>query len=563
MTRYSVLYCCAICMLIISCNSANTAPSSEAIEAINLKKGDIIRCGPGSGEFGSVDFLVSASPEVKKEFDQAVAMLHSFEYEEAEKAFAKVIKDDPSCAMAYWGVAMSNFHPLWSLPNEEELNEGSKAVEVARSISNKTAREAGYVEAIGQFYDNFKTLSHKERGLKYEKAMHDIYTTYPSDKEAAIFYALALNSTADPADKSYANQRKAYEILNKLHNDEPNHPGIVHYIIHNYDNPELANIALPAARKYASIAPASAHAQHMPSHIFIRLGLWDESIKSNLASISSAKCYAESAGIKGSWDEELHGLDYLVYGYLQMGNNDLAAAQLSYLRSIQKVSADNFKVAYAYAAIPARFALENRLWKDAAKLEFLPASFPWDKFPWQKAIIHFARMMGMVHTNDIAGAAKELDNLKALRTELLNQKDDYKAKQIEVQMKSGEAWMELKKGNNAKAIELMTQAANLEDATEKHPVTPGEVLPAREMLADMWLALKEPVKALEEYEADMKRHPNRFNGLYGAGLAAERSGNIQKAETYYSKLSEIADAKAKRAELDAARVFLKSPHAKL
>lgn len=563
MTRLFLLCSGAMYVIAMSCNTAAKSPSAETIASLNLRKGEMITCGPANGNFGSVDFLVTASDGVKKDFNTAVAMLHSFEYEEAEKAFGNIISKDPSCAMAYWGVAMSNFHPLWSAPLEDELKKGSKAVEIARSIKDKTSRESQYIEAIAQVYDDWDKLDHKTRCLKYEKAMAAIYSAYPSDIEAAVFYALALDATASPTDKTYANQRKAGDILNKIQSEQPDHPGIVHYIIHNYDNPELAEIALPAARKYASLAPASAHAQHMPSHIFIRLGLWDESIRSNLASISSAQCYAQSMNLNANWDEELHGLDYLMYAYLQMGNNDLAETQLNYLKNIKKVSADNFKVAYAYAAIPARYVLENRNWKEAASLEVFPASFPWDKFPWQKAIIHFARLMGKVHTDDVGGAAKELDVLKSLQAALLNQKDEYKAKQVEVQMKAGAAWIELKKGNEEQAISLMQQSADLEDKTEKHPVTPGEVLPAREMLADMWLALQQPAKALETYEADIKRHPNRFNALYGAGLAAEKTGNVQKAEMYYTKLSQIAGSTANRPELTAARGFLKGAQAKL
>ncbi len=555
------LFCIAAYAMIAACNSANPAPSTEVIESINLKKGDAIWCGPAGGSYGSVDFLVSASDEVKSDFNEATAMLHSFEYDESEKAFARIIKKDPSVAMAYWGVAMSNLHPLWTAPTEDEFKKGVKAIEVARSVKGKSARETDYIEAMGQYFNPDKSLDHKTRCLSYEKAMKNVYDKYPDDKEAAIFYALALNTTAEPTDKSYANQRKAFEILNKIYTDNPNHPGIVHYIIHNYDNPELAELALPAARKYASVAPASAHAQHMPSHIFIRLGLWDEAAKSNIASITSAKCYAESAGINGNWDEELHGLDYLTYAYLQKGNNALAMAQWEYVKNIKKVSAQNLKVAYAYAAIPARYVLENRQWKEAANLEPSPADFPWEKFPWQKAIVHFARLMGKVHTNDIKGAESELATLHQLQQTLIDQKDQYKAKQVEVQAKAGDAWIQLKKGNNEKALALMQQAAELEDATEKHPVTPGEVLPAREMLADMYLAVNQPAKALEVYEVDMKRHPNRFNALYSAGLAAEKSGNIQKAEMYYGKLSDAAGNNKGRAELDAARGFLKGSQA--
>jgi len=526
-----LLYICTIATL-VACQSQTKAPTAEDIAAIKLKKGNLIWCGPSQGKFGSVEFMVTSKPEIKADFNQAMAMLHSFEYEESEKAFAAIIEKDPACAMAYWGVAMSNFHPLWTPPIEAEYIKGEKAIKLAQSLNNTTKREKEYINAIALVFTDWKNTPNKARYQQYEKAMQDIYTKYPDDKEAAILYALALNSTADPADKTYVNQKKAGEILNKIYVDHPEHPGIVHYIIHNYDNPALAELALPAARKYASIAPASAHAQHMPSHIFTRLGLWDEAIKSNLASVSSAKCYAESAGIKGHWDEELHGLDYLMYAYLQQGDNKNAKDQLTYLRSIDKVSDNNFKVAYSYAAIPARYALENRLWKEATNLEFFPANFPWDKFPWQKGIIHYARLMGKVNTNDIAGAGKELNELRTIQALLVNQKDEYKAKQIEVQMKTGEAWIQLKKGNNADAIALMTQAAELEDATEKHPVTPGEILPARELLGDLYLALHEPAKALEAYEADMKRHPNRLNGRKGANLAASQSGDAAKAQKY-------------------------------
>lgn len=543
MRKLISLSCIAACAIVVSCNSASQAPSSEAIEAINLKKGEAIFCGP-AGSFGSVDFLVTASPEIKKDFDEATAMLHSFEYDESEKAFARIIQKDPSIAMAYWGVAMSNFHPLWAPPTEEEFSKGVKAAELARSITNKTTRENDYIEAISQYFNPDKSLDHKARCLNYEKAMAGIYTKHPDDKEAAIFYALALNTTADPTDKTYSNQRKAFEILNKIYTANPDHPGIVHYIIHNYDNPELAELALPAARKYASVAPASAHAQHMPSHIFIRLGLWEEAAKSNIASINSAKCYAESSKINGTWDEELHGMDYLVYAYLQQGDTAKAMEQWNYLKDIKKVSAQNLKVAYAYAAIPSRYLLENRQWKEAANLEVTPAEFPWEKFPWQKAIVHFTRLMGKVHTNDLAGADRELASLQQLQQILIAQKDQYKSKQVEVQAIAGEAWIQHKKGNNRQALQLMQKAADLEDATEKHPVTPGEVLPARELLADMYLAMEQPAKALEVYEADMKRHPNRRNALYNAGLAAERSGNAQKAELYNSKLTATRGAVA-------------------
>jgi len=295
----------------------------------------------------------------------------------------------------------------------------------------------------------------------------------------------------------------------------------------------------------------------MPSHIFTRLGLWDECITSNIASTSSARCYAENAGIKGHWDEELHGLDYLVYAYLQKGENDLAKEQYDYLKTIHEVYPVSFKDAYAFAAIPARYLLENKFWKEAAGMNMHPVNFPWEKFPWQKAIIHFTRLLGSVHIGNIDSALAELKNLNTIHDTLTEQKDSYKANQVQIQIKTSEAWILFKKGNDNEALKLMKLAADMEDKTEKSPVTPGEVLPAMELLGDMLLQMNKPNEALEAYEADLKKHPNRFNGLYGAGLAAERSNNISKARLYYQQLITISSINSSRPELEAAKLFLK------
>src|SRR4030095_16955248 len=298
--------------LIISCNSNEVKSVDKNMS--ELKKGAVISCGPQEGElFGSVSFNATVPTQFQKDFNTGIALLHSFEYDEAEKMFAKVIDEAPGCAMAYWGVAMSNFHPLWMPPSTAELKKGMQVVQAARAIKNKTKRESDYIEAIAQFYEQADELDHRSRVLKFEKAMADVYRKYTDDKEAAVFYALALNAAVDPSDKTYSRQRKAFELLEPIFQEQPLHPGIAHYIIHNMDYPGLAELALPAARKYASIAPASAHAQHMPSHIFTRLGLWEESIKSDSSSVSSAQCYAEQAKLNAHWDEELHGIDYLVY----------------------------------------------------------------------------------------------------------------------------------------------------------------------------------------------------------------------------------------------------------
>ncbi len=545
-------------LLLTSCNRKSKAPSNETINAINLKRGDVVLCGPPDKEFGAVAFETSCSEKVKKDFDLAISILHSFEYDEAEKVFSKIIDEEPACAMAWWGVAMCNYHPLWAPPTQPELEKGAKAIAIARSLTQKSKRESDYIEAMALFYKDWNKSDHRSRSLQYGKAMGKIYAAYPNDKEATIFYALSLTAAADPADKSFSNQKKAYTILTALYPGQPDHPGIVHYIIHSYDYPELAALALPAAKKYAALAPSSAHAQHMPSHIFTRLGLWDDCINSNLAAASSAKCYAENAGIKGHWDEELHCMDYLVYAYLQKGDNDQAKKQWDYLKTINEVHPFNFKVAYAFASIPARYVLENKLWKDAADLKVHNENFPWQNFPWQKAIIHFARAMGSVHRGELAAAKNELMILRTIYDTLVNQKDAYKANQVQIQAGTVEAWITFKEGKNNLALTLMTAAVNMEDNTEKHPVTPGEVIPARELLGDMLMQMNKPAEALVAYEADLKKHPNRFNALYGAGSAAERSNNFEKANDYYMQLMGIANAVgSNRPELETARRFLK------
>ena len=545
-------------ILMISCKEKKTVPSKELINQLSLKKGSVISCGVSDQQFGSVDFETTCDEKAKKDFNLAVELLHSFEYDESEKVFAKIIDETPGCAMAYWGVAMCNFHPLWNPPTEAELQKGSKAIEIANSITAKSEREAAYINAIGQFYKDWNKTDHYTRCVNFEKAMEQLHTSYPNDKEAAIFYALSLDAAASPSDKTYTNQKKAGAILNALYAVEPNHPGIIHYIIHTYDYPDLAILALPAAKRYAEVAPSSAHALHMPSHIFTRLGLWDECINSNLKSTEAAKCYAESAGIKGHWDEELHGLDYLVYAYLQKGENKLAEEQVEYLKTINEVYPVDFKVAYAFAAIPSRYVLENKKWEEAAVLQIHPQNFPWNNFPWQEAIIHFTRLLGCVHTANFNVAKFELTRLNQLHDTLEKQKDLYKSKEVEIQIKTGEAWIQFASGNQFGALNTMKLAADMEDSTEKHPVTPGEVLPARELLGDMLLQLKQNENALQAYEAVLKKSPNRFNSLYGAGKAAEKSGDYQKVIFYYKQLSTIADsANSNRPELSEAKSFLK------
>ncbi|TGE21046.1 hypothetical protein [Hymenobacter metallicola] len=524
-----------------ACRQATSqAPSQAEINAIGLKQGSITMCGPASGQqLGTATFGTSCSAAVQPDFNLALTLLHSFEYDEAEKVFARVIAREPSCAMAYWGVAMCSYHPLWTPPSPAELTKGAKAIELAQRLPGKTPRETAYIQVLQAFYQDWEHVEHKVRALRLEQAMARVHAQYPQDPEATIFYALALDAAADPTDKTFVKQKKAGALLQALYPGEPNHPGILHYLIHTYDYPELARLALPATRKYASVAPSSAHALHMPSHIFTRLGLWDECITSNLAATESARCYAASTGLPGHWDEELHGLDYLMYAYLQQGKTELARAQWQYLATIREVTPVNFKVAYAYAAIPARYVLENRLWQEAARLPLRPGSLDWQQYPWQAGIIHFTRALGQAHLGHPDSARREVEALRGLHHALLGQKDAYKATQVQIQLLGAEAWTLLAAGEAAAAEQRMRQAADLEDRTEKHPVTPSEVLPARELLADMLLQLQRPQEALAAYEANLRTHPNRRNGLRGAATAAAQSGAPEKAARYGQQLRKV------------------------
>jgi predicted Zn-dependent protease len=534
--KYSVM----LLLFLFACRqSPDKEKLKQEIISLDLKRGEIALCGSENAMLGKVSFGLSCSEKVQADFNTATALLHSFEYAEAEKIFAKVIDEDPECVMAYWGVAMSNFHPLWAPPTNDDLKKGAATIKVARSLESNSQREVDYLEATAALYDDWEKLNHRERLLKFENKAHAIYQKYPDDKEAAIFYALALRAAADPTDQTFVKQKKAGEILTALFQNNPDHPGVAHYLIHTYDYPELASLGLPAARKYAAIAATSAHALHMPSHIFTRLGLWDEAIKSNLSSISAAKCYAENAGMKGHWDEELHGLDYLVYAYLQEGNDAKASEYADYLTTIDEVFPYNNKVAYTFAAVPTRIALERKDWKEAKALS-PKANVPWEKFPWERSMIAFGRALGAVHLKDLAAATQALEELR-MNQKASQEKNPYEANQVMIQIKATEGWIAFLKGDPPEAIKLMTESADMEDATEKHPVTPGEVLPARELLGDLYSEMKDYPKALEAYESDLKRHPERLNGLIGAAHAAKMSGDQEKAAMYGSKLKTIAE----------------------
>jgi hypothetical protein len=547
----------ALVVLAAGCSSKKDAGLiQQELDAIKITKGEIALCG--SNQFGQVEFGLSCEEKVRDDFNLATALLHSFEYAEAEKVFRKVIDGDSECLMAYWGVAMSNFHPLWAPPTKAELTKGQKTIALARSLNNKPGRESEYIEAVGTIFDAWESLDHKTRVGKFVHATGALYTKYPEDKEAGIFYALALRCAANPADKTFANQKKAGEILGSLFPNEPNHPGIAHYLIHNYDYPELADQGLDAARKYAAIAANSAHAQHMPSHIFTRLGLWDESIQSNRSSIEAAKCYAENLGMQGHWDQELHGLDYLIYAYLQQGNDDEAKKQVDYLNTIDSVFPITFVNAYTFAAAPMRYALERKDWKQASALELRPEKFPWENFQWQKGVYHFGKLLGAVNSNDLKTANAQLNELKKIETFLQENKKDYEANQTHIQIAASESLLLFASGKKAEGIKSMIAATELESATEKHSVTPGEIVPTLELLGDMYVKTGDHTRAKAAYVANLKIRPGRFNSIYGAAVASKKSGDNAQAEIYYKQLLELTKSGDKgRPEIREAEKILK------
>ena len=515
-----------------------------------------------SEDLGQVNFRISCSPAVQKQFNRAVAWLHSFEYEEAEKGFSQVTAADPRCAMGYWGIAMSQYHPLWAPPTPAQLQKAASTLELARTVNARTPRERDYLAAIEVFYRGADKLDHKTRTLAYSKAMEDLYRRYPADNEAGVFYALTLIATGTMAnDKSYANEKKAAQILNRVRLREPQHPGVTHYLIHSYDYPALARLALAAARSYAKIAPASAHARHMPSHIFTRLGLWQEAIRSNLGAEAAAKEFGKRNKLSGAWDEQFHAMDYLAYAYLQGAQDKQAEAVLDELNKIPKAEPETFKVAYAYTAIKTRYALERRRWDEAANMSLPPKSlggFPWASFRWAEANVQFARAIGAARSGDAATARDAVGKLGEIREALIVVKGDYDwAKQVEIQHRAASAWLARAEGKDEEALRLMRAAADLEDATDKHPVTPGAILPVREMLGDLLSELNQPGPALQEYARSLETAPNRFNSIYGAARAAELAKNHAKARAYYEQLMALtAHADSSRPELQQTRKYL-------
>ena len=512
-------------------------------------------------KLGTVSFPTSCAPASQAPFVRAVALLHSFWYDEAEKAFAQVAADDPSCAMAHWGIAMSLYHPIWAPPTPPEIARGREAIARALAADAKTPREKDYVAAIAAFFQDAETVDHRTRAAAYEKAMDAVSARYPDDREAAIFHALALLGTASPADKTYANQRRAGEILNRVLPLQPDHPGVAHYLIHSFDYPALAELALPAARSYSRIAESSPHALHMPSHIFVRLGLWDDAIRANEESAAAARSHVGRIAPGSTSFDELHALDYLAYAFLQEGRDDKAREIVDRVRAVARLDNPNFAAAYALAAVPARYALERGRWADAAALEIAPASFPWDKFPYAEAITHTARAIGAARTGDVARAKEAVARIAALHDAAVAAKIAYWPDQIEIQRREAVAWIAQAEGRKDEAIALMKSAVELEGATDKHPVTPGPVLPARELYGDLLMEQGRPAEALAEYEASVAVAPNRLYALGAAVRAADAAGQRDKARAHLVTIEKVtAKADASRPELAKLRAIAAGKH---
>ena len=482
-------------------------------------------------------------------------MLHSFWYPEAEKSFQSIAQTDPQCSMAWWGVAMTLWHPLWpETPDAESLKRGLAAVREAQAVRGSTPRERDYIAAIGAFYENYDKVDHRARALAYEKAMEKVARRYPDDREASIFYSLALLTTASPTDKTYANQKKASEILEKISAAQPNHPGVAHYIIHSYDNPVLAPQGLTAARRYAEIAPSVPHALHMPSHIFVRLGLWQEAISSNVASAAAASDYEVKVHMNGAWQERLHALDYLTYSYLQTGQESEARRAVEEAGSVTAAKPASFVSEYALAAIPARFAIERQDWAGAAALK------PRSESAAAEAITWWARALGAVRMRNVEAAKQDLAQIQIMKDKLdasTAPTAKYWAGQVEIQRRAAAAWLAHALQQDDEAVQLMRSAADMEESIEKSPVTPGPVVPARELLADLLMETKQPALALTEFERSLKVSPNRLQAVYGAAQAAEAAKQPDVAKRYYAKVVEsCAKCSSDEPRLQQAQQFL-------
>ena len=504
-------------------------------------------------DLGRVNFKTSCTPQSQEKFDRGVLLVHSFFYPDSVKAFTEAAAADPQCAVAYWGIAISQRpNPLVLPLSAAALKNGLEAAQKGKAMSAKTERESDWIAAIEVYYKDYDKVDQTTRGLAYEKAMQQLMQKYPDDVEAAIFYALALNETALPSDKTYANVLKAGAILQKVAQTLPNHPGVLHYTIHSYDYSPLAQRGLAAANTYAKVAPAAPHARHMPAHIYSMIGQWPESVASNTTSLVAAREQAARTWPGAAHPAEPHMLDFTEFALLQMGQEKRAKQVVDDNNAIKKLGFESLGGYTGLAAVPARFALERQAWKEAAAL--VPFG---SQFPQAEAITYFARAMGSARSADLASAEREVNKLKELRTALEKANQSYWAEQVEVQILGASAWIAQAKGQKDEALKLMRAAADLEDGSEKHVAMENRLYPMRELLGDLLMEQQQPAQALKEYETSNESTPNRLRGLYGAAKAADLAKVQDKASTYFRKLAELTkDADYDRAEIREAKAIL-------
>jgi tetratricopeptide (TPR) repeat protein len=510
-------------------------------------------------QFGEVNFPISCSSAAQQQFNRTVAMLHSFFFPETVKEFTAIAEKEPSCAMAYWGIAISQRpNPLVGPFPGDVLKRGWEAIEKARAASQKTEREIAWIEALAAYYQDYAVIPQQSRTASYEAAMARLSSRYPEDAEAAIFYALALNEAADPADKTYVKQLKAADILEKLEAKYPNHPGIPHYIIHSYDYPELAMQGVFAAARCATLAFSAPHALHMPSHIYSTLGMWQEVISSDRAADDEALAYAvrvapQAAAEPAKNPARYHSLDFLTNAYLQLGQDQQAKRIVDARNSVTEFLAGfRYSGHTAFAAIPVRYALEREAWIEAATL-----AVPKTPFPQAEAITWFGRAIGAARSGDLTKAREAIDQLRVLKERLAQANDAYWTEQVLIQEKAASGWLALAEGRKGDAIPTMRYAADQEDRSGKHVAMENRLSPMRELLGELLLQADEPARALEEFKASLRNNPNRYRSFAGAAKAAERVGDHGQAKSYYEKLLILAaEADSGRPDLIAAKHYV-------
>ena len=496
-------------------------------------------------QLGTVHFPVSCAPDVQKDFEKGVALLHSFWYEESEKTFREIEKRDPKCAMAYWGEGMSTWHQLWNRPDKKTCKKQLSGLKKAEKLKAQTERERDYIAALKAFYSNSGKVDHDTRAKAYSDAMEKLYQKYPDDHEAAAFYGLSLLASEPDGDTTFANRKKAGAVLEKLFDVEPNHPGVAHYLIHSYDKPQLAELGLPAARRYAQIAPFAPHAVHMPSHIFARVGDWPASIQSNRASIEATR--KSAAMHMGGAGHQYHAMDFLIYAYLQSGREAEAQKVIEEVKNMPEmhVGDDMDMQSFAMSKFPAMYVVELHHWTEAAALAVIAKADASDR-----AYTYWARAIGNARSGNLAAAKKDIAEIEAIRKDRVAHKKTYAADWVEMLEQEASAWVSHGEGKDDDAIAALKKVADHEDSVGEEQTS----MPAREMLADLLLEMKRPGDALAEYRGDLKFNPKRFNGLYGAARAAEMAGQSSQASEYYALLVKTCEGStSERPELKKAK----------